>query len=300
MKNQERAYLYAALAILCWSTVAVAFKIALSQLSIIQTLSISCYTAITGLSSYIFFTGKWKEFYKIDRRFILQSAFLGLLNPFLYYLVLFKAYSVLPAQIAQPLNYTWPLILVLLSIIFLKQKISKAAILGIFISFLGVLIISMQGGSSITDIENPMGVAFSIGSSLIWATYWLLNASRLKYQESGLLLNFIFAGIYITLLMLITNGFHHFQIKGVLASIYIGFFEMGFTFLIWLKALQLSKDSGKVSHLVYFAPFISLFFIHIFLKEPIYGTTFIGLIFIIGGVIVSKLKKRNNTINTSL
>jgi drug/metabolite transporter (DMT)-like permease len=141
---------------------------------------------------------------------------------------------------------------------------------------------------------------FSTGSSIIWATYWLLNASRLKFQEFGMLLNFIFAGIYITIFMILTNGFHHFQIRGVLASIYIGFFEMGFAFLLWLKALQLSKDSGKVSHLVYFSPFISLFFIHIFLKEPIYATTFLGLVLIIGGVIVSKLKKRNNTINTSL
>ncbi|NJK98814.1 MAG: EamA family transporter, partial [Bacteroidales bacterium] len=48
---------------------------------------------------------------------------LGFLNPLLYYLVLFKAYSLLPAQIAQPLNYTWPLILVILSIIFLSKNI---------------------------------------------------------------------------------------------------------------------------------------------------------------------------------
>ena len=34
----------------------------------------------------------------------------GFLNPFLYYIILFKAYSLLPAQEALSLNYTWPLV----------------------------------------------------------------------------------------------------------------------------------------------------------------------------------------------
>ena len=43
---------------------------------------------------------------------------LGLVNPFLYYLVLFKAYDLLPAQEAQAINYTWALMLAFLSVIF--------------------------------------------------------------------------------------------------------------------------------------------------------------------------------------
>jgi drug/metabolite transporter (DMT)-like permease len=93
--------------------------------------------------------------------------------------------------------------------------------------------------------------------------------------------------------MLITGGFESIQLNGLLSSVYIGIFEMGLTFLMWLKALKFSKDSGKVSHLVYFAPFISLLFIHIILKESIYFTTFLGLVLIIAGVILSKIKRWN-------
>lgn len=295
MKNQGKAYLYAIAAILCWSTVAVAFKIGLQLLSTVQLLAFSCYTAIVCLFIYLFFQRKLHEILLLDRGFVIKSALFGLLNPFLYYLVLFRAYALLPAQIAQPLNYTWPLILVLLSMLFLKQQISSKAIWGIVISFAGVIIISLQGKLNIEEIQNPAGVLFSTGSSLIWATYWLLNASREKYEETGLFLNFVFAGIYITLLMIVVNGFKAIPYKGVIAGIYIGIFEMGLTFILWLKALRLSKDSGKVSHLVYFSPFISLFFIHLILKETIYFTTYIGLMLIIGGVVLSKLKKRSKT-----
>ena len=293
MKNQSKAYSYAIAAILCWSTVAVAFKKGLESFSTVQLLAFSCYTAIFIQFIYLLLSKKLNELYLLDKTFILKSALFGFLNPFLYYLVLLKAYSLLPAQIAQPLNYTWPLILVLLSMLFLKQKISAKAIIGIVVSFIGVLVISLQGKISLGDIQNPIGVLFSTGSSLIWATYWLLNSTPEKYEETGLFLNFVFAGVYITILMLIVGGFNHVPVKGLLASFYIGIFEMGLTFVLWLKALKLSKDSGRVSHLVYFSPFISLLFINLILKESIYFTTYIGLVMIIGGVIISKLKKRN-------
>jgi len=293
LKNQSKAYLFAIAAILCWSTVAVAFKIGLQIISTIQLLALSCYTSVFILFFYLLIQKKLYEIKLLNKNFILKSALFGLLNPFLYYLVLFKAYTLLPAQIAQPLNYTWPLILVLLSMLFLKQKITLQAILGIVVSFIGVLTISFQGNFSFTTIQNPVGVLFSTGSSLIWATYWLLNASREKYEETGLFLNFLFAGIYITILMFLVNGFDNIPAKGIWASIYIGIFEMGFTFILWLKALKLSKDSGKVSHLVYFSPFISLIFINLILKEYIYFTTYIGLILIIAGVVLSKIRKFN-------
>lgn len=293
MKNQRKAYFYAIAAVLCWSTVAVAFKTGLKSLSVLQLLTYSCYTSIVCLFINLIIKKKLHEFSLLDKKFIFKSALLGLLNPLLYYLVLFKAYSLLPAQIAQPLNYTWPLILVLLSIIFLKQKINLKAITGIVVSFMGVLVISLQGHTSFAEIKNPVGVLFSTCSSFIWATYWLVNATRSQYEETGMLLNFSFAGLYATILMLASGGFQSIDLSGILSSVYIGIFEMGLTFLLWLKALKFSKDSGKVSHLVYFSPFISLLFIHLILKESIYFTTFLGLILIIAGVVLSKIKRWN-------
>ena len=66
---------------------------------------------------------------------LMRSAFGGFLNPFLYYMILLNAYKVLPAQIAGPINYTWPVMLVLLSVVFLHQKIKPAEFFTILISF---------------------------------------------------------------------------------------------------------------------------------------------------------------------
>ena len=83
------------------------------------------------------------------------------------------------------------------------------------------------------------------------------------------------------------------SIKGILAGVYTGIFEMGLTFYLWLKALKLAETADKISNLVFLAPFLSLVFISIFLGEHIYYTTFIGLVLIIGGIIYQKVGGAN-------
>ena len=82
--------------------------------------------------------------------------------------------------------------------------------------------------------------------------------------------------------------------KGILSVIYIGLFEMGITFIIWLKALSLSKTTAKVSNLIFLAPFLSLFIISKIVKERILLSSIIGLFFIISGIVIQnyKLKKK--------
>ena len=64
---------------------------------------------------------------------------------------------------------------------------------------------------------------------------------------------------------------------------------MGITFLLWLKALKLSKTTAHVASLVYLAPFFSLVVISFVVNEKILLSTIIGLIFIVGGIILQKL-----------
>ena len=70
------------------------------------------------------FQGKTKQIFRQTKRQWTYSLLMGAFNPLLYYLVLFKAYSLLPAQVAQPLNMVWPITLALLSVPLLGQKIS--------------------------------------------------------------------------------------------------------------------------------------------------------------------------------
>ena len=69
----------------------------------------------------------------------------------------------------------------------------------------------------------------------------------------------------------------------------MGLFELGITFLLWLKALKLSKTTAHVTSLIYLVPFLSLVLISFAVGEKILPSTIIGLLFIVGGIILQKL-----------
>jgi drug/metabolite transporter (DMT)-like permease len=287
MDKNRQSYLYAGLAILFWSTVPTAFKLSLAEIDILPMLTIASITSALVLFIIVL---AGKKFYLIrltTRRELINSAVLGLINPFLYYLILLKAYQLLPAQVAQPLNMIWPIILVFLSVPILRQKIEKKSFVALFISFIGVYIIASQGKLFENGHADFKGVLLATGSSVFWAFYFIMNVKDRRDEGIKLLLNFLFGSIYLILAIVITGtGQIEPGPKGIAASVYIGIFEMGVTFFFWLKALQMASTTAKVSNLVYLAPFISLFLVHFILHEPVYYTTPVGLIFIISGIFI--------------
>ncbi|MCX6322423.1 MAG: DMT family transporter [Bacteroidia bacterium] len=291
MDRTKSSYIYAGLAIFFWSTVPTAFKISLGELDILQMLTIAALTSTLVLLIVVLAGNKIGLIRKTTSKELLNSALLGFINPFLYYLILLKAYQLLPAQVAQPLNMIWPIILVFLSVPILKQKIERKSFIALFISFIGVYIISSQGKPFNPGHSNLTGVILATGSSIFWALYFILNVKDKRDEAVKLFLNFLFGSVYLVVAMIITGKWQvEIGFKGAVASVYVGIFEMGVTFLFWLKALQMASTTDKVSNLVYFAPFLSLVFVHFILHEPVYYTTPAGLLLIISGILIQNRK----------
>ena len=291
--KSRQSYIYAGLAILFWSTVPTAFKISLSELDVLPMLTIASITSTIVFIIVVVAEGNAKLLIKSSPGELLNSAILGFINPFLYYLILLRAYQLLPAQVAQPLNMIWPIILVFLSVPFLGQKIVRKSYIALFISFIGVYIIASQGKLFNHSQADIKGVLLATGSSVFWAFYFILNVKDRRNEAVKLLLNFAFGSIYLIITIIIVGKWNTAaSLKAIMSSIYVGIFEMGITFLFWLKALQMASSTAKVSNLVYLAPFISLVFIHFIIHEPVYYTTPIGLIFIISGIFIQNKRSK--------
>ncbi len=293
MKNQSKAYLFAGLTILCWSTVATAFKFGLRYQDPFSLLAGAALVSFIILLFTVLALGKITLLRRMSVWEYLSSAALGFLNPFFYYLVLFRAYSLLPAQVAQPINMTWPILLTIISIPLLGQKITLKSIAALVISFSGVILISSQGGGQGFNRVQLPGIALCLGSAVIWSFFWILNVRDKRDEIIKLFLNFAFALIFLLAAVFFSDkhfpeGFHAW-----LWAAWVGFFEMGLAYIFWLKALQLTDTTDKISNLIYISPFISLFFIHHFVGEPIYLTTVYGLILIVGGILFQRLKLKS-------
>lgn len=292
MKKQTKSYIYAGFAVLAWSTVASAFKLTLGEVNYMQMVFYASLFSVLALTAILLIQGKTGSLVRQSPKTILTSALLGLLNPFLYYVVLFRAYSLLPAQEAQPLNFTWPIVLALLSAPLLGQKLKARSVIALLVSFAGVIVISTRGDLFGLKFVSVEGTVLAVGSSLVWALYWIYNVKDRRDTIVKLFYYFVFGSVYTLIAMFIVGLTFKVSLPGLIGCAYIGFFEMGITFVLWSRALSLSDESAKVANIAYLSPFISLIFIHYLVGETILPSSIIGLILIIAGILIQNILRK--------
>ena len=290
--------LLALLVVLLWSTAATAFELALRWVTPYQLLLWSVAVSTLALGLLLVARGGVTALARLPRWTLLHGLALGALNPFLYYLMLFAAYDRLPGQIAMALNYAWPLVLAVLAVPLLKQPLTRSQLVAILISFLGALIIVTGGQLGFSAGLDKLGLLMALGSTLIWALFWLMNTRQGADPVLLLFLGFA-TGLVLTLAVApLLGGLDSLGAWSALlppaaawpALIYVGLFEMGITFVLWLTALQRARRAAQLGQLVYLTPFLSLLFLHLVIGEPLLPATFIGLLLIVGSMIWSARK----------
>lgn len=288
MTRQTRATLYALATVLLWSTVASAFKLSLRHLDPPQLLLYASAASALALAGILAVQGRLGVLLTYTRAQYLRSLLLGLLNPFLYYLVLFQAYDRLPAQEAQALNYTWAITLALLSVPLLGQRMRRADVAGGLVSYAGVVVIATRGDLLGLRFSDPFGVALALGSTVLWSLYWIANTRDDRDPAAGLLLNFLFGLPFVLAYCAVFSEVRVADPRALLGAAYVGLFEMGVTFVLWLRALRLSENTARVGNLIFLSPFLSLVFLRTLVGEAILPSTFAGLAFIVTGLAVQQ------------
>ena len=293
IKPARKAVLLALLAVLFWSTIPTAFKLGLAHTSTWQLLTGATLVSTLVLGILTAIRGRLNSLHDFSKKDLAFSFLMGLLNPVAYYLILFRAYTILPAQVAQPLNMIWPIVLVLLAIPILRQKISLLSLGAMLISFSGVVLLSLMGGTVSQDPQNRIGIILALSTSVIWALYFLYNSRDSKDPEIRLFLNFCFASIFLLLAGLFRGQIFPETIEGWLAAGYVGVFEMGVTFVLWLTAIRIAPKSDRISNLVFLAPFLNLLFASQVLGESIYLTTVFGIILLVSGIVIQNISQQD-------
>jgi hypothetical protein len=194
-----------------------------------------------------------------------------------------KAYDLLPAQIVQPINYTWAITLSLLSIPLLKQPFGKLQMLATFICYSGVVVVSWRSGAGASRI-NLAGVFLAVSCTVIWALYWIYNIRSRQDPVIAIFLNFLFSIPFVTAFCLMFSSISIHDSRGLVGAVWIGCFEFGFAFIAWIFALKNSPHTSHVTNLIFLTPFLSLVFIHTILGEEILIQTYVGLVLILSGI----------------
>jgi len=271
-----------------WSTMATAFKWALEFSSPIQLIAIAVTVSWLFFAARLVYQGKISQLKTISGGTLRRCFALGCINPVLFYGVLFTAYDLLPAQDAMAINYTWGLTLPFIAACFSRvlPSIREASLA--LLSYVGILIIVTDGNLTSFEFDNVTGVALAVGSTVLWGLSWVLNKLIVERAnvdaELALLLNFTTAVPILWVTLSITGSLPSLNSGTVLGGIYIGLFEMGVAFVLWMKAMQLTDTPIRVSSLIFLAPPLSLVFIATVLGESVATSTLVGLVLILVGL----------------
>ena len=288
MSNDRKALLLGLSAVLLWSTAATAFKLALRELNVLQLLAYSVTWSALALLIIVAVQGKLQVLIEYGRRSPLYFLGMGLLNPLAYYLILLNAYDLLPAQQAQAINYTWAIMLSVLAVPLLGHSLSKRDIFAVCLAYIGVLIIATRGNLLALSFDSFPGVALALTSTVLWAFYWILNTRNERDPVVSLCLNFLFAAPLALILCATFSTLKISSVSSVLATAYVGFFEMGVTFALWSTALRMTSAVSRVANLIFLSPLVSLVFIAFILDEAIHPATLVGLALIIPAVLLQQ------------
>lgn len=278
-----KARLLALTAVILWSTAATAFAITLRYVTPYLLVLLSS-TVSLGFLSLLLLVRRRSMGFRIQRP---QGAALrGLLNPFLYYLVLLEAYDRLPAQAAMVINYLWPIVLVLLSAPLLRQRVTGRVLAAAGLCFAGVAVMAFGGGSTLGPLALP-AVGLALLSTVLWSLFWLLTLKRSGDPVAALAGGFAFGVLYLLAAGILgggLSGLRGIPWQGLVGVLWVGLFEMGITFVVWLRALSLADSTADVGSLVYLTPFLSLVLIGTAAGERVSPWTVVGLVLVVTGI----------------
>ena len=285
MKDTDRRAVKMGLgAVMLWSTVATAFSLSLQYLTPLQLVTLATVISWCFFAIRLSATERRSALRVTSSKARATGLLVGWLNPGLYYLVLFAAYDRLPAQEAMAINYSWGITLALLAAPLLRQRLSAGALLAACISYSGILVIATRGAPLSLDFAQPLGVGLALLSTVLWSLYWVINTRLSLDPEVNLFLNFSGALPLLLVLLWWSNTPFPTLWQGWAGGLYVGLFEMGLAFVLWMGAMKATTSTLRISSLIFLSPPLSLVLIWVIADEPIKAYTLIGLVLILFGL----------------
>ncbi len=226
----------------------------------------------------------------IPLMYIPHLIVLGVLGVFVHQVIQVSALLTIDASSAGWMISFSPVFTVMLSMIFLHEKLTFAKSFGILIAISGVLLVT--GARS----GQTLGFAFNIGyflmilSTLNWAVYSVL-LKKLHIKLPSLTVTFYMSllGCLLTIPFLLRDrGWERFHLlTGAEWAhiLFLGIFVSGIAYWYWSNAHEV-LEASKVSMFMYMEPLFTLIAAILLLHEKIFFISILGGIIIIIGVIM--------------
>jgi drug/metabolite transporter (DMT)-like permease len=197
-----------------------------------------------------------------------------------YHALFFAALAMAPAAEANLLNYTWPLLIVLLSAPLLGLRLSARHWLGVATGLCGSLLL-LARGANFNTAALP-GYACAIGAALTWALYSVL-ARRMRAVPSQAVVGFCAGSALLAALAHAVFEVTVIPSPPVLGCVVLlGLGPVGAAFFLWDIGMK-RGDPRLLGILAYATPVASTMILGFAGFSPLSLTTFAAALLVAGG-----------------
>ena len=232
---------------------------------------------------------------KVERKHLGLFALAAMFEPFLYFI--FEGYGLKNTSpiIGSAIIAMIPLVTPIAASIFLKEKLSAMNIIGLIVSFLGVMVMLMN--KNLEFVASTKGVVFLFCAVLVAVGYSISLAKLTKLYKPLTItwMQNIVGMIYFIPLTIIMEQFEpsHFENVGeyIVPLVCLGVLCSAVAYSLWafsFSKLGASRANVYTNLIPVFTAIFSYFIIH----EELTINKISGIVFVVVGLIFAQLKKK--------
>ncbi|MBQ6774564.1 MAG: EamA family transporter [Synergistaceae bacterium] len=215
----------------------------------------------------------------------LSGAFLGI-----NWLFLFEAYNFTSVPAATLFCYTNPAIVIILSAVFLNEKLTAKKLLCLFLSLTGMVLISGILESGLPSHKDIKGILCALGSASLYASVIIMNKRVNNVEIYAKTIIQLSASALVMLPYIIFTGEFasgEFSITSLALLIYTGIVNTGIAYALYFGSMR-GLSAGTIAFFSYIDPVTALILSSLILSESLTFTGLAGALLILASSIISE------------
>jgi len=275
--NSSKAMLYAFLCVLLWSFIPVVARLGQHEMDNFQFLFWSNSLSMISVFSASRMAGKsQKEIRHIPWPTICQFALLGCLDC-LFYLLLYRGYSIENGVAVLVAQYSWPLLIVGLTLLLFRERLRPRQAIGMGLGFIAVVVTLTQGHITRISVEHPQALMLVFAGAFCFALLSVLSRRFSVDAYVGTFWLFLFSTLVSIVFLLSFSHFLWPARSSLLVLLINGVLINGISYILWLKAMVIG-DAPRIASLVFLSPVLSIIWLVLIFDEPFVPAYGLGVV----------------------
>ena len=293
MKENRKAYLSLCTAMLIFGTIAI-FRRNIPFSSALLAFSRGL---LGGAFLLIFVAVKRHRLAKIEEKqlalLVLSGAIIGV-----DWIFLFEAYNYTSVAVATMCFYMQPTIVILLSPVVFREKLSAKKWLCALAAIVGMVFVSGVAEGALPGAQDAKGIAFGLAAATLYAATVIIN-KKIEVEDAyeKTIVQLLSAAAVLIPYLLLTEDFSAVTLdtRTVILVLIVGLVHSGIAYALYFGNVN-KLPAQSVAVLSYIDPVSSLFFSALVLHERLTALGIFGAALIIGSALVSEINRKKMTV----